>query len=464
MAPSSPSPRPRPAGASGGVSGQVGPVAPHDPAAARGISRRTQSEVYRAGISGTRPRVPVGADRLEDAARRALSAEAFAYIAGGAGAERTMGANAAAFGRRQVWPRPLRDVATRDLSIDLIGRRRPTPLLLAPLGVMELAHDDADLAVARAAASLGVPYTLSNQASFPMEEVRDAAPDGSRLFQLYWSADDELNASLLRRAEASGCEAIVVTLDTHLLGWRTRDLDLAYLPFTRGMGIAQYTSDPVFQQLVRERVRKGPDAAAPAAPPVRLTPKAVSAGVKIARKGAPLTGAGLRENLRSPLPRAAVETFLDVFSTPALTWDDLAKAREWTTLPILLKGIVHPDDASRAVDVGVDGVWVSNHGGRQIDQSVPTLDALPAVVDRVDGRVPVIFDSGVRQGSDVFIALALGATAVAIGRPYAYGLGIAGEEGVREVVRNILAELDITLGLSGHTSIAEVGRDALRDV
>nr|BFF09844.1 alpha-hydroxy acid oxidase [Microbacterium flavescens] len=320
-------------------------------------------------------------------------------------------------------------MATRDLSIDLFGRRRPTPLVLAPLGVMELAHGDADLAVARAAASLGVPYAISNQASFPMEEIRDAAPDGSRLFQLYWSADDELNASLLRRAEASGCEAVVVTLDTHLLGWRTRDLDLAYLPFTRGMGIAQYTSDPVFQQLVRERVRRGPDAAAPPAPPVRLTAQTVAAGVKIARKGAPLTGGTLRENLRSPLPRAAVETFLEVFSTPALTWDDLAKAREWTTLPIVLKGVVHPDDAARAVDVGADGVWVSNHGGRQIDQSVPTLDALPGVVERVAGRVPVIFDSGVRQGSDAFIALALGATAVAIGRPYAYGLGIAGEEG-----------------------------------
>lgn len=438
-------------------------VAPHDPAAARGISRRTQSDIYRAGISGTRPRVPVDAAQLEKAARKALSTEAFAYIAGGAGAERTTRANTEAFGRWQVWPRPLRDVSARDLSIDLLGRRRPTPLLLAPLGVMELAHDDADLAVVRAAASLGIPYALSNQASFPMEEVRDAAPDGSRMFQLYWSADDELNASLLRRAEASGCEAIVVTLDTHLLGWRTRDLDLAYLPFTRGMGIAQYTSDPVFQQLVRERVRKGPDASAAAAPPVKLTPKAVAAGVKIARMGAAITGAGLRESLRSPLPRAAVETFLDVFSTPALTWVDLAKAREWTRLPIILKGIVHPEDASRAIDAGVDGVWVSNHGGRQIDQSVPTLAALPGVVERVDGRAPVIFDSGVRQGSDAFIALALGATAVAIGRPYAYGLGIAGEDGVREVVRNILAELDITLGLSGHSSVAAVGRDALRE-
>lgn len=435
------------------------PLAPDDPAAARGISRRTQSDIYRAGISGARPRVPVDADDLEAAARKALSPEAFAYIAGGAGAERTMRANRSAFERRQIWPRPLRDVSARDLSIDFLGVRRPTPFLLAPLGVMEMAHDGADLAVARAAASLGIPYTLSTQASFPMEEIRDAAPTGSRLFQLYWSASDELNASLLRRAEASGCEAVVVTLDTHLLGWRTRDLDLAYLPFTRGMGIAQYTSDPVFQQLVRDRVRRGPDAAAT---PVRMTAQTVAAGIRIARKGAALTGAGLRESLRSPLPRAAVETFLDVFSTPALTWDDLAKAREWTDLPIFLKGILHPDDAARAVDAGADGVWVSNHGGRQVDLSVPTIDALPGVVDRVAGRVPIVFDSGVRQGSDAVVALALGATAVAIGRPYAYGLGIAGEDGVREVVRNLLAELDITLGLSGHTAIADLGPDALR--
>ncbi|WP_109208909.1 MULTISPECIES: alpha-hydroxy-acid oxidizing protein [Microbacterium] len=447
-------------------------VAPEDPAAAsRGISRRTQSEIYRAGISGTRPRVPVDVDELESVARKALSAEAFAYIAGGAGAERTTAANRAAFGRLQIWPRPLRDVSSRDLSIDFLGVRRATPLLLAPLGVMEMAHGDADLAVARAAASLGVPYTLSNQASFPMEAVAEAAPGGSRLFQLYWSASDELNASLLRRAEASGCEAVVVTLDTHLLGWRTRDLDLAYLPFTRAMGIAQYTSDPVFQQLVRERASarseggEGTDAAAAPAPPVKVTPKAVRAGLGIARKGAALTGSkSVRDNLRSPLPRAAVETFLDVFSTPALTWDDLAKARQWTSLPILLKGIVHPDDAIRALDAGVDGIWISNHGGRQIDQSVPTLDVLPTIAERVAGRVPIVFDSGVRQGADVLIALALGATAVALGRPYAYGLGIAGEAGVREVVRNVLAEFDITLGLSGHTSVAEVGREALRPV
>jgi lactate 2-monooxygenase len=434
---------------------------PDDPAAIRGIGRRAQSDIYRAGISGARPAVPVHPDALEQAARKALSAEAFAYIAGGAGSGRTMTGNRAAFDRWQVWPRPLRDVSERDLSTTFLGTRRSTPLLLAPLGVMEMAHAGADLAVARAAASLAVPYTLSNQASFPMEQVADAAPAGARLFQLYWSASDDLNASLLARAEASGCEAVVVTLDTHLLGWRTHDLDLGFLPFTRGLGIAQYTSDPVFQELVRQRVRT---ARSTAAPRVRMTPKTVAAGISMARKASPITGAGVREGLRSPLPRAAVETFLDVFATPALRWNDLAKAREWTSLPIILKGIVHPDDALHAIDAGVDGVWVSNHGGRQIDVSVPTLAVLPEIVDRVARRIPVVFDSGVRGGADAFVALALGATMVAVGRPYAYGLAVAGEAGVREVVRNVLAELDITLGLAGLTTIGEIDRSALREV
>lgn len=435
-------------------------VAPDDPAAAsRGISRQAQSDIYRAGISGSRPVVPVDPGRLEAAARRALSAEAFAYVAGGAGAEYTVAANRAAFDRWQVWPRPLRDVSVRDLSIDFLGATRPTPLVLAPLGVMELVHRDADAAVARAAASFGVPHVLSNQGSLPMEQTADAAPGAPRMFQLYWSSSDELNASLLRRAEASGCEAVVITLDTHLLGWRTRDLDLGYLPFTRGLGIAQYTSDPVFQQLVRERA-----AAAGPAPAVRVTPKTIAAGVSIARKGAALTGAGLRESLRSPLPRAAVETFLDVFSTPAITWDDVARARDWTRLPIILKGVVHPDDALRAMDAGADGIWISNHGGRQIDRSVPTLDVLPEIADRVAGRVPIVFDSGVRSGADAAIALALGATVVALGRPYAYGLAVAGEAGVAAVIRHVLAELDITLGLAGLTSIGELDRTALREI
>ena len=335
---------------------------------------------------------------------------------------------------------------------------------------MEMAHADADLAVARAAASLGVPYTLSNQASVPMEEVRDAAPGGSRLFQLYWSASDELNASLLRRAEASGCEAIVVTLDTHLLGWRTRDLDLAYLPFTRGLGIAQYTSDPVFQQLVRERARgrlryrRRLRRRAGRRRPVKLTPKAVAAGITIARKGAALTGAGLRESLRSPLPRAAVETFLDVFSTPALTWDDLAKAREWTTLPIILKGIVHPDDAPARSTPASTACGSRTTAGARSTSRCRRSRRCPTSSNVSGGRVPIVFDSGVRQG---------------VGcrdRPRARRHCRRDRPAVRlrprhrrrgrrraRCIRNILAELDITLGLAGCTSIGELGRDTLRE-
>ncbi|MFF2272504.1 alpha-hydroxy-acid oxidizing protein [Agromyces sp. NPDC058136] len=429
----------------------------------RGYGRARQSEVYRAGLSGIRPAVPVDAEALERAARKALSAEAFAYLAGGAGAESTMTANRAAFARRQIWPRVLRDVSTRDLSIELLGRRRATPFVLSPIGVAELAHAEADVAVGRAAASLDVPYVLSNQASRPMEEVAAAMGSRSRWFQLYWSASDELNASFVRRAEAAGCEAIVVTLDTHLLGWRTRDLDAAFLPFTRGQGIAQYTSDPVFAELVRERVARAGSGGGSARP--KVTPTLLASAFAIARSGAHtrLVDGGVREALRSPLPRAAVETFLDVFSDPSLTWESLAKLREWTSLPVLLKGVMHPDDAAKALDHGVGGLVVSNHGGRQIDGSVATLDALPGVVERVGGRVPVILDSGVRGGADAFTALALGATAVGIGRPYAYGLAVAGAKGVREVVRNHIAEFDLTMGLAGHRSVAEIGPDSLRE-
>ncbi|MDR6905681.1 lactate 2-monooxygenase [Agromyces sp. 3263] len=426
----------------------------------RGYARTVQSDVYRAGVSGTKPAVPVDVAALERAARKATSAEAFAYLAGGAGSEATMAANRAAFGRWQVWPRVLRDVSERDLSIELLGRRRATPFLLSPIGVAELAHPEADVAVGRAASALDVPYVLSNQASRPMEEVAAAMGDGSRWFQLYWSASRDLNASLLRRAEAAGCEAVVVTLDTHLLGWRARDLDAAFLPFTRGQGIAQYTSDPVFAELARARVSGG--AVGGARPSV--TPTLLRSALSIARHGAGtrLLEGGVRDALRSPLPRAAVETFLDVFSDASLTWDDLGRLREWTSLPVLLKGVLHPDDASRALDAGVDGIVVSNHGGRQVDRSVATLDALPGIVERVGGHLPIVLDSGVRSGADAFIALALGATAVGIGRPYAYGLAVAGETGVREVVRNHLAELDLTMALAGHRSIGGIGRDSLR--
>jgi L-lactate dehydrogenase (cytochrome) len=423
-----------------------------------GAGRRRQNEVYRAGVFGRSPRVPVAARALQKRAKAALDARAYAYVAGGAGDEVTQRANRAAFDKWAVVPRVLRDVSSRDTSVELFGRRLPAPLLLGPVGALELVHPDADLGVARAAAATGVPMVFSNQASVSMEDCVAAMGDAPRWFQLYWSTSDELVESLVGRAEAAGCDALVVTLDTTMLGWRPRDLDLGHLPFALGKGIAQYTSDPVFRRLVEERAKA--TAAGPREPQPRPTPAAVRALVGMARAWP----GSFRENLRSPLPRAAVETFLGIYSRPSITWDDLAWLRSRTRLPILLKGVLHPDDARRALDEGVDGLVVSTHGGRQVDRSISALDALPEVVGAVAGRAPVLLDSGIRSGADVFTAVALGATAVLLGRPFAWGLALAGEEGVKQVISDVLGEFDLTLGLTGHTAVDQLSPDVLRRV
>jgi lactate 2-monooxygenase len=380
-----------------------------------------QFEIYLQGaMSGAKPLVPIAYAELEARAREKLTPEAYAYIACGAGFEHTVEENNAAFERWRIVPRMLRDVAQRDLSIELFGRKLNTPLLVAPIGVQELAHKDADLATAKAAAAERVPMIFSNQASVPMETMASAMGDQPRWFQLYWSKSDELVASLVRRAEACGCEAIVVTLDTTLLGWRTRDLDHAYLPFIRGMGLAQYTSDPVFRAMLKK-------------PP--------------------------EEDML-----AAAQLFLTIYSNPALTWDKLAFLRRHTSKPILLKGINHPDDARKALDHGMDGIVVSNHGGRQVDGARAALDSLSDIAQAVSGRIPLLFDSGIRGGAGIFKALALGATAVCIGRPYVYGLALAGEAGVRAVLRNMIADLDLTMGTAGCASIADINRDMLARV
>jgi isopentenyl diphosphate isomerase/L-lactate dehydrogenase-like FMN-dependent dehydrogenase len=413
-----------------------------------GYGRQRQADIYLAGVRGQKPSVPQNAAALERRAERALSKEGFAYIAGGAGLETTMKANRAAFERVRIVPRMLRGPATRRLEVELFGRTLPAPLLLAPIGVLEMAHRDADVAVARAAAAEGAPMIFSSQASRPLEECAAVMGDASRWFQLYMSTSDELVRSFVSRAERAGCEAIVVTLDTTMLGWRLRDLDLGYLPFLAGKGIAQYVSDPVFQRLVD-------DAPLPERGPV--TPAAVRALWRLARAYPGSTSA----NLRSQRPQQAVRTFLNVFARPSLNWQDLAVVRAATKLPILLKGILHPADARRALDEGVDGIVVSNHGGRQVDGSIGSLDALPAIVEAVGGSVPILLDSGIRGGADVFKALALGATAVLIGRPYCYGLAVAGESGVREVIQNFSADFDLTLGLAGCASLAELDREAI---
>ncbi len=426
---------------------------------AAGTGRRRQDAIYRAGVYGRHPRVPTVYRHLAAEARRRLGARAYGYVAGGAGDEDTQRADRTAFDRWAVVPRVLRDCSARDTSVELFGRRLPAPLLLGPVGALELVHPEADLAVARAAAATGVPMVFSNQASVPMETTAAAMGAAPRWMQLYWSTSDELVESLLRRAEASGCEAVVVTLDTTMLGWRPRDLDLGHLPFALGKGIAQYTSDPVFRRLVEERAAA---AGTPRDPQPRPNASAVRALVGMSRAWSRATGMPLREALRSPLPRAAVEVFLGIYSRPSITWADLAWLRQRTRLPVVLKGVLHPDDARRAVDEGVDGLVVSTHGGRQVDRSIAALDALPDVVDAVADRVPVLFDSGVRSGADVLVAVALGARAVLLGRPYAWGLGVAGEEGVRQVVEDVLGEFDLTLGLTGHTAVGQLSREVLR--
>jgi isopentenyl diphosphate isomerase/L-lactate dehydrogenase-like FMN-dependent dehydrogenase len=416
------------------------------------IGRDTQSAIYRGGAVGRMPIVPAGWNALEDAARVAMSADAFAYVAGSAGRESTADANAAAFDAWRIVPRMLRDVSARDLSVELFGRRYPSPLIAAPIGVLELAHPEADLGIARAAAALGIPYIASNQASIALEETFAATPGSPHWFQLYWSSSDDLVESLIARAEAAGAEAIVITLDTHMLGWRPRDLDLAYLPFAHGLGIAQYTGDPVFRRLVAERI---------ASPVKSQTPRLNASVIKTLLDMTRHYPGPFWANLRSKEPRAAVDVFLEVFSRSSLTWENLDFVRKRTELPILLKGIQHPDDAELAIKHGMDGIIVSNHGGRQLDRAIGSLDALPAIVEAVRGRAPVLFDSGIRSGSDALIALALGASAVLVGRPWVYGLAIGGAAGAEAVLRNLLAEIDLNLGLSGRTSVADLTPELL---
>lgn len=442
----------------------------------RNIGRTVQSSIYRNGVYGHRPAVPTSPDALADAARRRMTRTGWSYVSGGAGAQRTVAANREAFGRYRIVPRQMVDVGERSLATTLLGRELPAPMLFGPVGALELAvqHQrggraaaprNAEPALARAARDLGLPVVISSQASTPMEDTAAILGDSPRWFQLYWSSDDAVVESFVTRAEASGCEAIVVTLDTHVLGWRTLDLDLGYLPFARAEGIAQYLSDPEFRKLVEARVR-GAVSAGEATASNRPTVAAVRSLLSMARHH---PGPTLR-NLTQPYARAAVETFLDVFSRSTLTWADLAWLRERTTLPILVKGIQHPDDARAALDHGADGIIVSNHGGRQIDNAVASLDTLGPVVDAVRAHsgggtdtgtgavVPVLFDSGIRTGADVFTALALGADAVLLGRPWVYGLAIAGADGVRAVAEHVLAELDITMALAGVSETGQIGR------
>jgi lactate 2-monooxygenase len=362
-----------------------------------------QNEIY---VTGESP-WPVGADEWEALASEKLEPGPFGYIAGGAGSEATVRANREAFEQRRLRPRMLAGNTVRDLSVEVLGTPSPFPFFLAPVGVLSIAHADGELAPARAAAALRVPFILSSAASHSIEEIAAAMGDAPRWFQLYWVSDREVVESFVRRAEASGYAAIVVTLDTLTLGWRPRDLRNAYLPFRQGEGIAQFTSDPVF----RSRLSVPPE-------------------------DDPLVAAG---------------TMLAMFPNLALRWEDLAWLRELTSLPLLAKGVLTADDAVRAFDVGIDGIVVSNHGGRQVDGAIASLDALLEVRAAVGADAPVLMDGGIRGGADVLKALALGANAVLIGRPYVYGLAVGGQPGVDAVLQQFAAETDLTLALIGGT-------------
>jgi lactate 2-monooxygenase len=379
-----------------------------------------QYEVYLQGLADQLPARSFDLAKLEALARAALSDGAYGYVAGGASSEDTMRANLEAFRRWRIVPRMLRDIAERDLSVHVLGQDLPSPVVLAPVGVQGIIHDDGELAFARAAAEVGQPMCVSTASSHTLEDIAAALGDTPRWFQLYWPSDDDLARSFVSRAEAAGYSALVVTLDTWLLGWRPRDLDQAYLPFLRAEGIANYVADPVFR-------------------------------------------AGLAQPPEDD-PQMAVARFVSVFSDPTVTWERLAMLREHTDLPIVLKGICHPEDAARAVDEGVQGVLVSNHGGRQVDGAVAALDALPDVVEAVAGRTEVLFDSGIRTGSDAVKALALGADAVLLGRPYLYGLAAGGQDGVRQVIRGFLADLDLAVALSGNRRVADLGPELLTRV
>ncbi len=405
-----------------------------------------QKDIYLKGFAGIPPTIPIKFSSLEKAAKKILPEKAFAYIAGGAGLEGTMQSNRNGFKKIKIVPRMLRNVSVRDTSIELFGKKLPSPFFLSPIGVLEMAHPQADVAVGKAAASLAVPMVFSNQASKPMEEVSDVMGDSFRMFQLYWSKSNDLVASFVQRAERCGCSAIVVTLDTTMLGWRTRDLELAYLPFMEGKGIAQYTSDPVFQKLMDE-----PDLNPPAK---KLITMQSILGLLEMTKNYP--GNGFLKKLKSGRPIKAVQKFVSIYSNPAVTWNDLKFLRTITKLPIILKGILHPDDARKSVDLGMDGILVSNHGGRQVDGAISAIEALPTIVKAVNHQIPVLMDSGIRGGADAFKALALGATAVGIGRPYVYALALAGEVGVSELLKNYRADFELTMGLSGCHSIKEI--------
>lgn len=388
-----------------------------------------QLQIYLGGLSGVRPELPMTFEEMERRAHDAMTPELWSYVAGGAGDEHTQRVNVDAFEQYGVMPRILRGAAQRDLSIDLFGTALPTPLMLAPIGVIALCdgagHDNlgdnggghGDILTARAASATGVPMVASTLMQDPLEEVAAELGDTPGWFQLYPPNDREVCESFVRRAEAAGYTALVVTLDTLTLGWRPRDLTLASFPQLQGLCLANYFTDPVF----RSRLDAAPE-----------------------------------EDLE-----AATGAWALMFGNPGLSWDDLDWIRTLTDMPLLLKGVQDPEDVRIALDHGVDGIYCSNHGGRQANGGIPSIDCLADVVAAA-GDAPVIFDSGVRSGAEIVKALAMGATAVGIGRPYAYGLSVGGQAGIEHVLRCLLAETDLIMAVDGYRDIADLRTAGVR--
>lgn len=379
-----------------------------------------QLGIYAAGMFAQQtPSITTNLARLEDQAAEKLSPEALGYIVASAGSGSTARANRAAFDRWAITPRMLRSSAARNHACTVLGTAMPAPLLIAPVGIQTLAHPDGELATVRAAAELGVPYIHSTQASHSFEQVAEAGGDAPRWYQLYWPTDESVLLSFLQRAKDTGFTTLVLTLDTTLLGWRPADLDRGYLPFLANLGIENYLSDPAFQAGLAQPVEENPVASA--------------------------------------------MHWAQMFPNPGLSWKNLAFLREHWDGPIVLKGICTVGDAREAAAHGVDGIVVSNHGGRQIDGARASLDALPSIVEAVGEELTILFDSGVRTGADMAKALALGADAVLLGRPFLYGLALGGQEGVAHVLRCLLAEFDLVTSLSGHTGAGELGRDSIME-
>jgi len=371
-----------------------------------------QDDIYLDGVQGKLPRYPLEFSSLERAAAEVLPSWVHSFVASGAGDGHTQRANVEAFSRYAIVPRMLVGATERDLSVSLFDMRLPTPLFMAPVGVIGLCSQDfhGDIQTAQASAQTGVPMVASTLTQDRMEDVIPHAGTTPGLFQLYTPTDKELAASFLRRAQQSGYKAVVITLDTWITGWRPHDLSTGNFPQLRGYVLQNYFTDDVFLG----RLSKSP----------------------------------------KDDPWAAIQEWAKVFGNP-LRWQDLKWLRSLTTLPILLKGILHPDDVRKARDHGIDGIYCSNHGGRQADGGFSTIEALPAVVEAAAG-MPVLFDSGVRSGADIAKALALGATAVGVGRPYVYALAVGGADGLVSQLHALLAELDLLMAVDGYPSIADL--------